>query len=183
MENAATLYAVVLTFPEEFVRDISDLRDKYQRYVSYTIVPHITLKMPFKPAADIAVINDMLIAVAEKTAPFTLVMGGIRFFEGANNVAYLAVKTGQPVTELHKDIVNSLRGYVKEEGRQIYELDRFTPHMTIAECIPDDAFPEIKKQLSGYDLHLQCEVSAFSLYSGRMDSEWQPKHVFELSKK
>ncbi len=182
MENVATLYAVVLTFPDEFIRDINNLREKYQRYVSYTIVPHVTLKMPFKPVTDVAIVIDRLKAVAEKAKSFTLVMDGIKFFEGSNNVAYVAIKSRQPVLELHTGIVNSLRGYVKEEGGQIYELDRFTPHMTIGECIPDDVFPAIKKQLSDYNLHLEYRISAFSLYSGRMDGEWRPERVFEFLK-
>ena len=176
-----TLYAVVLTFSDEHVKELNKLREKYQRYVSYTIVPHLTLKYPFTLIADIAIVNDKLKAVAGKIKPFTLVLNGIEFFEGINNVAYAAIENKRPVIALHAEIVHSLKGLVKEEDEEIYELDRFTPHVTMGESIPEDVFPAIKKMLADYDLHLECQISAFSLYAGTWDGVWKLESVFELS--
>ena len=178
-----TLYAIVLTFPDEVAKVLSELREliKYQRYVSYNIEPHLTLKQPFIPEVDLTIINERLRAIAERTRPFTLVMNGIGYFGGANNVAYAAVENKQLVIELHTDIVHTLKGLVKQEDTETYELERFTPHVTIGESIPEDVFPTINKMLSGHKLHLECEISAFALYSGTWDGVWEPVCVFKLS--
>ena len=57
-----TLYAIVLTFPDEVAKVLSELREliKYQRYVSYNIEPHLTLKQPFIPEVDLTIINERL---------------------------------------------------------------------------------------------------------------------------
>ena len=177
------LHAIVLTFPDEVARVLSELRElvKHQQYVSYRIEPHLTLKQPFMPDVDITVINERLRAVAERTMPFTLVINGIEYFEETNNVAYAAVENKQPVIELHTNIVHTLNGLVKQEDTETYEVERFTPHVTIAESIPEDVFPSISEALSDYELHLECEISAFALYSGTWDGAWEPVSVFKLS--
>ena len=178
-----TLYAIVLTFSDEVAKALNELREliKYKQYVSYTIEPHLTLKQPFIPEINLTIINERLRVIAERTRPFTLVMNEIGYFEGVNNVAYAAVENKQMVIELHTDIVHTLEGLVKQEGAEKYELERFTPHTSIGESIPDGAFPTIKKMLSGNKLGLECEISAFALYSGTWDGAWGPVSVFKLS--
>ena len=176
-----TLYAVVLTFPDGIARALDGIREDYRQYVGYKIEPHITLKMPFSPVADEKVIHDALKRVADETRPFALALDGARFFEGPNNVAYMSVEGGRQIVELHIGIVNSLRGLVRETGREIYELDGFTPHMTLGECIPAEVFPEVKKELSGLSLRFECLMSSFSLYSGTFKSRWLPERVFDFS--
>ena len=180
--DKATLYAVVLTFPDEINGELDILRKNYKQYVNYTIVPHVTLKMPFTLVADITVVIDRLKAIAEKTRSFTLVIAGIQFFDEPGKVAYVAIENKKPVLELHTDIVNSLQGLVKGGGMEIHELDRFVPHITIGASIPDDVFPAVKRLLSDHHLHLECEISAFSLYSGTLDGEWQPECVLDFLK-
>ena len=107
------LHAVTLTFSGEIKDLFSKLRQNYQQYIKYTIVPHITLVYPFAPKVDISIINKMLEEVAKRTSPFTLVMSGIEYFQGHNNVAYVAIANKQPVKELHIDLIRSLRGLIK----------------------------------------------------------------------
>ncbi len=176
-----TLYAVVLTFSGEVAGRLNQLRDKYNRYVSYTIEPHLTLKPPFTPEVALTVIREKLQAVAGRTEPFTLVLNGVKYFEAVNNVAYVAIETKHPVIDLHADVVHALKGLVKQAEEDPYELERFTPHVTIAESIPQDVFPTVRKDLADYKIHLECEISAFSLYSGTWDGVWRPVSAFELS--
>jgi 2'-5' RNA ligase len=177
-----TLYAVVLTFPGEVAEGLNRLREKYNRYVSYTIGPHLTLEYPFTPMVDVAIINTRLEAVAKRTKPFTLVLSEIKYFEGANNVAYVAVKDRRLVVDLHVDIFHSLEELVKEEYDGRYALKHFTPHVTIGEHIPDEVFPAVKKEFSDYKLDYRSEVASFALFSGGMDGVWEPVRVFGLSK-
>jgi 2'-5' RNA ligase len=120
-------------------------------------------------------------AVAKRTKPFTLVLNGVKYFEGANNVAYVAVKDRRPVIDLHVDIFHSLEGLVKEEYDGRYALEHFTPHVTIGEHIPDDVFPAVKEEFSDYKLYYGSEITSFSLFSGEMDGMWGPVRVFGLS--
>ena len=137
--------------------------------MNYSIEPRLTLKQPFLPEANLTIINERLRGIEEKTRPFTLVMNGIENFRGASNVAYVTVENKQPVIELHTDIVTALKGFVKQEGTERHELERFIPHVSIGESIPKDVFPTVNKMLSGNKLHLESEISAFTLYSGTWD--------------
>ena len=181
MQKTMTPYAVTLTFPDKMNEELSQLRKDYVNYVSYTIEPHLTLKQPFVLEVDITNIEECLRVVAARTKPFTLMLKGIKYFEGWNNVAYIAVVNKQTVIDLHTDIVLSLKGLVKDMDQVTYELDRFTPHVSIGELIPDDAFLNVKKRFSNYSPSYECEITSFSLFSGDEDNIWKPYCVFELS--
>ena len=175
-------YAVALTFPSEVDELLSRLREIYNQYIGYTIKPHLTLVYPFVPQVDITIIKEKLKAVAKRTKPFTLVLNGIEYFEGANNVAYAANENKQPVIDLHIDIISPLKELIKEEYTNgQYNLERFTPHVTIGGQIPDEIFPTIKKKFSDYDIHHEIEIVSFVLFSSGEDAIWKPACVFELS--
>lgn len=180
------IYAVVLTIPGEAGKEISNLRNKHGKYLSYTIEPHVTLKYPLVPKVDLNIVNEKLEAVARRTKPFTLVLNGIKYFEGVNNVAYIAIENKQPVIDLHIDVFHSIRGLVEGTSEIEYNLERFTPHVTISEHIPDEVFPSVKKQLSEYELRYEVRVVSLDLYSSdqkELHQIWKRVHVFELSRR
>ena len=107
-------YAVALTFPPEVKEVLSKLRKEYTEYVSYRIEPHITLKYPFMTDVKVVVINDRLQKVANAPRPFIVVLNGVKYFEGENNVAYVAIENEDPVIDLHYHIVHSLEDLDKE---------------------------------------------------------------------
>lgn len=179
--NSMTSYAVVLTFPQQVEKELKDLRDRYNKYVTYSIVPHITLKQPFKSRVELSVVNERLSAVANRTKPFVLILDGVEYFEEVNNVVYVAIKNNKPVADLHADIVRSLEGLVEAEYEVDYGLDRFTPHMTIAEQIPDEVFPVVKKELSSYKANHKVAMDSFSLYNQGEDKIWKLGTIFRLS--
>lgn len=176
-----TFYTVILTFPKEVERKLKKLREKYNKYTSYSIDPHITLKQPFSPTVDFAIIDKKLKAIAKRTRPFVLILNGIEYFEGTNNVVYAAIKNKKSVVDLHSDIVRSLRGLVKEKYKEEYELGRFLPHATIGEEIPDKVFPVIKKELSSYSLKYKIKINSFNLYIAGKKEIWKPVGVFKFS--
>ena len=176
-----TDYAVVLTFPGDIAESLSRLREKYNKYTGYTIEPHLTLVYPFVPQGDIATVNEKLDVVAGRTRPFTLVLNGIEYFEEANNVVYAAIENKRPVVDLHVDIVHSLSGLITQEYTDgSYNLERFTPHVTIGEHIPDGVFPTVKEDFSDYELHHEIMIGFFVLFSAKDDRIWQPECVFKL---
>jgi len=172
--------AVVLTFPEDVRGALERLRERHNRYVSYSIEPHVTLKYPFAVSCGLDLIEDRLTAVAGRMRPFTTVLNGVAFFEERENVAYVAIEDPGPVVRLHTEVVLSLRGLtVDDEGH--YEFEDFIPHATIADAIPDEVFPAVKRDLSGLELRYSVEVASFSLFAAGEDGVWTPTRVFPLS--
>lgn len=181
MTKMTGFYAVALTFTGEAAKELIRLREKYNRHVSYAIEPHLSLEYPFVPKVDLSIVNEKLKEIARRTRPFTLIVNGIKYFEGTNNVVYVAVGNRRPVIDLHTDIVYSLKGLIKEGDKELYKLERFTPHVTIGECIPNEVFLTVKKSLSDYELHHEIEIASFVLFSADKDEKWKPACVFELS--
>jgi 2'-5' RNA ligase len=169
--------ALVLTFSGEVESAFSKLREDYQPYMGYTIVPHITLYL-FRPEADMKLICKRLEKAAQSFKPFNLVMNGIAFFEGVNNVAYVSIVNQQPVKDLHTLIYQALKGQVQDAWD--YNLKRYTPHMTIGEKIPPDIFPNVKKKFSNYEIRYETSITSFSLFSG-IDGVWSESRVFKFS--
>jgi len=176
-----TSYVIALTFPAEIEEELNVLRGKYNRYVRYSITAHLTIKKPFKMIAGLATVNERLEAIASRTRPFALELDGLEYFEGTNNVAYVAIRNKKPVIDLHTDIVRSLARLVEAEYEEDYELEKFTPHVTIAEHIPDKVFPAIKQELSNYNQNYKTNIDSFTLFSQEEDAVWKPLTIFRLS--
>lgn len=119
--------------------------------------------------------------VAARTKPFTLRLGVIEYFEGWNNVAYITIINKQPVIDLHTDIVLSLKELIKDIDRVTYELDKFIPHVSIGELIPDDAFLTVKKRFSNYSPSYECKIESFSLFVGYENNIWKSEQTFEMT--
>jgi 2'-5' RNA ligase len=85
------------------------------------------------------------------------------------------------VIDLHTDIVHSLKGLIKEEDGERYELERFTPHVTIGECIPSEVFPHVKQRFSESKLYCEVKITSFALFSADEKGMWKTAHVFKLS--
>lgn len=182
MAKDLTSYAVVLTLPPEIEKELDKLRDSYNKYVGYTIPPHITLKQPFKLKVDLSAVSEKLEAVANGAESFTLTPGGVEYFENSNNVAYVAIRSKKPVMDLHTAIFRSLRGLVEGEytENEEYNLEKFTPHITIAEQIPDEVFHVIKNELADYRLDCNIKIDSFALFYQLGDNIWKPVTTFEL---
>jgi len=173
-------YAVDLIFPSDISEQIGVLRQDYLHYINYSIEPHITLVYPFVPEADITLINEKLKQVAERTKAFSLVLDGIEYFAGGNNVAYIAIANKQSVIDLHYEINQSIDGLIADESGGIFNYSSFTPHVTIGSQIPDEIFPEVKKRFSGSNIHHECKIASLNLSSGGEDGVWRPTEVFSL---
>ena len=183
MAEVKTTYAVALTFSGGIDEMLKNLREDYQEYMKYTIVPHITLVYPFVPIFSLFRVNEKLQDVAKKTKPFPIILNGIGYFEGTNNVIYAAIEHKKAVRKLHTDIIRSLDGLIKEwytDGK--YNLEKFVPHVTIGEKIPADVLPDVKKKFSRCKLHYESDIADFSLFSEE-NGGWQVTQVFDLGGK
>jgi 2'-5' RNA ligase len=174
-------YAVVLTFSSAIQKTLSKLRQEYLQYIDYQIVPHLTLIYPFMPVFSLYKVIEQLEKVARRTKPFDITLDGVDFFEEDSNVIYAAVENKQAVKKLHIDLAGSLEGLIKEQDTDgKYNLERFVPHVTIGNKIPDELFLEIKKKLSKRRLHFEDNITDFTLFAENK-GVWQHKRVFELT--
>jgi 2'-5' RNA ligase len=167
------IYAVILTFPGKAHKEITTLREQYDKYVHYTIVPHITLLYPVVLKNGLTAVYTKLDEVAHQTKPFVLDLNGVQYFKGLNNVAYISVEKIQPVVDLHYLINRSLTGAIIDNTNQAYTYEHFKPHVTIAELIPANLFPSIKMELSKLVLRYRVRINSFSLFSARQNKIWE----------
>jgi 2'-5' RNA ligase len=181
MAIAKNDYAVVLTFSPAIAKILSRLRQEHLQYVDYTIEPHLTLIYPFMPVFSLYRVIEQLEQVARRTKPFGIILNGIKYFENESNVVYAALENKRAVKKLHSDLVISLEGLIKEQHTDgKYNLERFVPHVTIGNKIPDAIFLEIKKKTSRHRLYFEDDITDFTLFAEKKGT-WQRKRVFELT--
>lgn len=177
------MYAIALTMKGKAKTGLTELRARFGTSMNYSIEPHVTVKMPFTLKTDISVIERKLREVAAKTMPFTLMLNGIRYWEGRNNVAYVAVQNQLPVYNLHAAIVNALHGLI--EGDTTFNLQNFTAHSTINEGIPAEALAALKQELSAYQPQYRVRITSFTLFGAEPNEKlkkWEPVGIFRFPK-
>jgi len=174
------VYTVVITFPTEIEDELKILRKNYNVHADTEITPHTTLKQPFflKGTLD-AVLHDLW-EVAGITNQFSLEFDGLKYFEGENNVVYASFKEKEQVASLHAEIVNALKGMVEEKYKEERELDKFIPHATIGERIPDEEFIKVKQELSEYSLSKKFLVDSFELLKSTDETGWKLLEEYQL---
>jgi 2'-5' RNA ligase len=178
------IYAVVITLRGKAQKDIDNLREKYNKYVNYTIVPHITLLYPAELKNGLSALYAKLEEVAQQKKPFILELNGVQYFDGENNVAYVAIKERKPVVDLHYNINQAVSGIIMKNASQTYSYEHFIPHVTIAEHIPPDIFPSIKAELSKLAIKHRVRIDTFSLFSTQQNKTWETweqERIFKLS--
>jgi len=178
-------YALVV-LPSKDVSDIVDkYRQKYARFTSYVIPPHITLVPPFfiKSGIEskiISILNDEY----EKVQPFHVLINKVDYFEGTNNVAYFkpdvksSIKIKDLVIKAADVLDNRISLYYDDYN---FQPENIVPHMTIAEKLPQEKFSEIKLALNNVIIDFSFQVSSVYLFrqlSGA--NEWEESSEIRL---
>jgi 2'-5' RNA ligase len=169
--------AVALLFPADVGARIDAIRERFGTPHVREVVPHITLKQPFRPRVQAEVLAARLHLMAETTLPFTMVLDGFDYFEGEQSLAYIALRDPKPVWDLHSQVVRSLQGLT--EGGDEYDLDRFVPHATINDSIPRGRLPSFKSELAACTFHAKVAVDSFVLFGNEGDG-WKTVNDFHL---
>lgn len=161
-------YVLVLLPPKDVAKTVNKYRKKYAKYTKYIIPPHITIFPPFflKDISEKELVARLRESfLNEKSKRISL--NSIGYFEGINNVLYF-----KPDTISSKYIVRLLITAVKSLGslmKSAYEdynftPEKFVPHMTIAERVPDTIFSVVKEELSNYKNVISFTVSSIYVY-------------------
>lgn len=176
-------YIVVSTFPQEVNTRIEDIQNRYNLYIPPRIKPvgpHLTLKSPFNPIAPFGELEQKLNEVADRATSFPIELSGINCFGGERSLVYISVtdSASPHIADLHRNIVGVLIGMSEDRGNNKFELDNFTPHVTIGEDKPSE---DVWKKLLKEEIKFHLSLHSFSLfYSPRVDGPWILRKVFML---
>ena len=154
--------------PSKEVTDIVDrYRNKYAKFTTYKIPPHITIYPPFylNKISENEVLR--LLAFLKKINGFCLNFNSVKYFEEGNNVAFFAPdkKSAVLLKKIFLKVVEKLRNKVKD----VYDdyklsVECFNPHLTISERILDNEFQKIKKELNKINENLVFKCEFLCLY-------------------
>ncbi len=169
------MYAVALMVGGKAGREVAGLQARYAGSMRYAIAPHVTLKYPFTLKADIGAVEASLEEVARHRKPFWVVFDGVRYFEGTNNVAYVAVRDRAPIFDLHMAVTQALQGLV--EGDATYDSENFVPHMTIGVEIPGSFLPTLKDELASFEAQGRVRMTSFTLFAAEPDPKFETWHA------
>lgn len=176
-------YIVVSAFPPEVNRRIEEIQNEYNLYIPPKIKPvgpHLTLKAPFNPIVPFEGLEQKLNEVADRATAFPIELSGINCFGGERSLVYISVTDSSfpYIADLHRNIVGVLSGMTEDREGNKFELDNFTPHVTIGEYKPSEA---VWEDLLKEEINFQLTLSSFSLYyAPRVDGPWILKRIFMI---
>jgi len=186
-------YAVVLTIPGKCGREIARLRRRYSKFMDYSIEPHITLAPVFR-ASSASQLSAPLAEVACQASPFSLKLTVVRYFEGQNNVAYVAMEDPGPIFALNALIARALDGLAATTGMAgltvggqplLFDRSTYIPHVTIAENIPKEELAAIKSELAPLQMEQTVKIRSFCLFTAEADAKpqmWGQLSVYPLGR-
>jgi 2'-5' RNA ligase len=137
------------------------------------IPAHITLLPPTPVDGDAyAEFHQHCADVAQKHAPFDVVLRGTGTFRPVSDVVFIQVARGVSACEaLEMDL---------RSGPVSRRLDfYYHPHVTVAHNVPEEALDRAFDELAGYAV--QFTVASYHLYEQGTDEVWRPVHTFDLS--
>lgn len=162
-------YALVVVLPEEEIVKIDRLRQLYAQYTSYVIPPHFTVYPPFLLVSiDEQSLINLLSTSFKRTEGGQISTEGFGYFQGKNNVVFLNPK---PLSaSLLKQLLILATESLGEKVKFVYpdynfKPEKFKPHMTIAERIPDDKFESVKSDVENQKLQVSFIMQNIFLYS------------------
>ena len=171
-------YTLIVIPPPKILRFVDGLRKKHAKFTSYVIPPHITVYPPFliKNNNEKEIIDSLrknLVQVNQQE----IALKSVDYFEGKNNVAFFKLdkESSKFIKTLLVITMKSLNGRVKNVYDDYnFTPEKYKPHMTIAEKIPDDSLPLVKKELSSIKKTLDFSIKSVFLYKQKGNSKlWQ----------
>lgn len=171
-------YVIIVVPSKEVIKRVDLYREKYAKNTNYVIDPHFTVYPPFTIPSDnedevVDTLKDGLAGMDRKTIRFDKV----GYFEGKNNVAFFEPDIES--TDYLKNILVKVTECIGGKVKNVYDdynftPEKFKPHMTIAERIPDDNFIEVKKELDGLNEYGEFKVSSIFVYKHEPETNrWQ----------
>ena len=179
-------YLIVLLPPKGITKTMDGYRKKYARYTHYNIPPHITIYPPFflKDITERQLITKLKRGLSSAKSNI-IILDTIDYFRGRNNVAFVKpdTKSRKYIADLLVKIVKPLEGYTRNiYGEYDLTPNKFNPHMTIAERIPKDHLPKVKKDLLSFNHVFTFKVISICIFKKPTDiKSWKILQDIPLS--
>ncbi|OEG00050.1 hypothetical protein BHF71_06725 [Vulcanibacillus modesticaldus] len=161
----------IVIFPSIEVQERANaLRKRYDSHYNL-IPPHITIKEAFElDSPDKAIAH--LESVTKIIPPFNLKLNKIKSFYPISPVLYCGVEDDPIIYHLHEKI-NS--GVLYHETKH-----KFTPHLTIAQDLPDQEIHDIYSRLKLKDFNMTFPVEQIHLCYQTETGSWEVYQSFPL---
>lgn len=134
MEN---LYFLALTLPGDINKKIIEIQEdiaaRFDSRISLKVMPHITLKAPFKfPATVYPIVLDWFENLSIKVSPFNLELKDFGAFHNKNQpVIFIKPEPNVSLMNLQKEILSEFQRAFPDISIMNLEID-FHPHLTVA---------------------------------------------------
>ncbi|QDO87968.1 2'-5' RNA ligase family protein [Ornithinimicrobium ciconiae] len=164
---------IALPVPEPWGSMIQQARIDYGEARAQHIPTHVTLLPPTETTAErLEELLTYLQDVAQRMAPFLMVLRGTGTFRPVSDVVYVQIARGVSSCEQLERAVRN--------GPVWRDLDfPYHPHVTLAHDLPsavlDRAFAEFA------DLVAEFEAGEFAVYVHHGDEVWRPLVTYELT--
>ena len=181
-------YLITINPNEKSSVIVDEYRNKYSKCTCYKIPPHITIYPPFYL---IDITEEEILNVMKRTfgkiESFDLRFDSVGYFEKKNNVIYFA--PDKKSDELLKNILNKTLNILDGKTKDVYadyklSKDNFTPHITIAEKIPENEFRKIKQETKNIKEKLKFTAKEIILYKQNQNSRiWEDVEKIKFKQK
>lgn len=171
--NAPGSTAIVVLAPEADPL-IGEIYRLNSRAGADGMTPHVTLLVPFVPAAELdAAVDAGLRTVFASFAPFDYALTRLKRFDGG--ILYLAPEPSQPFVQLTNALWRTFPDYPPYDGIH----DDVVPHVTVAESDDEDLLARITETLQA-QLPLGCRAEAATIVERDGDLRWRRRVAFPL---
>ena len=175
MEN---LYFLAITLPETLSQKIieiqEDIANRFKSQASLKIMPHITLKAPFRfPEDKHESILHWFSDIPVSVEPFQVKLKNFSAFHNKNKpVLYINPEPSSPLMSLQKQIRDFYQESFPSEKVMNYEVD-YHPHLTVAfRDLQPALFAEAWEKFKEKDFNESFEVGNFHLLQHQI-KRWQ----------
>lgn len=132
-----SLYFIAIVLPSANADEIEvfrqDMADTYNSKAALKVMPHITLKAPFKlPADETASLMEWFRFLPLQNRPFQVLLEDFACFDNKHSkVIYVKPAMSPHLQNLHSDVMKSFSAAYPQINTSTYER-QFNPHVTIA---------------------------------------------------
>lgn len=165
---------IAIGIPQPWGAELDAARASTGDPLAALIPSHVTLLGPtmLPVSADLdRHLDELLVSVAERNAPFSIQLRGTGTFRPVSQVVFVALATGIGECE-------QLAGAIRT-GPLARELAHpYHPHVTIGHDVPEPALDDVFDRMADYSARF--DVDHFTRYEHNGSGSWQPIRDYPL---
>ena len=163
-------YAVVL-YPDQETQE--RIRGIWSELARCGISDHMLISH-WRPHISLAVFNELdvpdaeekLRALAADTPSFPVLSSSIGIFPGEQNVLFLSLVVSDDLIRIHRQLHELVRAH-RDQEREFYLEDRWVPHCTLAERLPQSLVGRATEVCARMPMPIAAEVIEVGLVEFR----------------